>query len=67
MERYHKRMPVVLDDESAARWLEPRLPVPAALELLRPCAAAGLEAFPVKRVVNKAGYDAPDCLERVSL
>lgn len=40
----HPRMPVILDRESARRWLDPSLLIPADLQpLLRPCPSREME------------------------
>ena len=49
----HDRMPVILEPESIAAWLNPAAEGTAALaELLEPAAAGVLEFFPVSRRVN---------------
>jgi hypothetical protein len=40
--------------------------LPPFLPLLRPCAGADLEAFPVSRSVNSPSHDAADCLSPVT-
>ena len=60
----HDRMPVVLADPAAwEAWLDPALDGPAASELLGPLASSDLAVRAANPVVNRAGYDAPDCLE----
>lgn len=60
----HDRMPVILSDEAAERWLDPEQRDPAALtELLRPADPAEMRLHPVSRAVNNARNDGPELLE----
>lgn len=63
--RIHDRMPVILNEEGAARWL--RAPAEkAATELpplLRPFPAEEMESTPVDPWVNKVDHDDTRCLE----
>ncbi|GIW98311.1 MAG: DUF159 family protein [Pirellulaceae bacterium] len=58
----HDRMPVLLRDEAAERWMDHRLAPAAAQTLLRPAPSGWLAARPVTKKVNNARYDTPDCL-----
>ncbi len=63
----HDRMPVVLDVEARARWLDPATTDPAALRpLLVPYPAAGLAMHEVSSLVNSPRNDSPACIEPVS-
>ena len=57
----HDRMPVILPADAEARWLEPKTPETAALDLLRPF--EDTVALAVGTAVNDARYDGPECLE----
>ncbi len=60
----HDRMPVILSDEAADRWLDPDERDPAALAgLLRPADPAEMRLHPVSRAVNNARNDGPELLE----
>jgi putative SOS response-associated peptidase YedK len=60
----HDRMPVVLSDPAAwAAWLDPAVDGRAGAELLAPLPPAELAVRAANPVVNRAGHDAPDCLE----
>ena len=60
----HDRMPVILDPEAAARWLDPNLDDPAVLRaLLVPYADEALELYPVSPLVNSPRNDSPECLQ----
>lgn len=55
----HNRMPVMLDSEGAASWLEPETSADELLKLLRPFPAEEMESFEVsKRVGNIRNDDA---------
>ena len=63
----HDRVPVILPEPTWDDWLA-RGTAPVALErILAAGAAPELQVHPVSRAVNKAGYDEPDCIERVEL
>jgi len=36
------------------------------LNLLRPCPTEELIAYPVAKLVNAAGFDAPDCIASIA-
>lgn len=60
----HDRMPVVLAEPAAwEAWLDPAVDGPAASEVLGPLASSELAVRAANPAVNRAGYDAPDCLE----
>jgi putative SOS response-associated peptidase YedK len=60
----HDRMPVILHPKDYDLWLDPQTQDPAALkDLLRPCPADVLEAFPVSTRVNSPALDDPGCIE----
>jgi putative SOS response-associated peptidase YedK len=61
----HDRMPVILDPEGYARWLDPEARGALALRpLLRPYPAGAMTAWRVSTAVNSPGCDDPVCLER---
>ncbi len=60
----HDRMPVILDPNEFALWLDPGARDPEALRpLLRPHAAAAMRAYPVSPLVNDPAHDGPACRE----
>lgn len=60
----HRRMPVILDRETMAIWLDPAIEDAERLTpLLGPFPAAGMEGFPVSTFVNSPGNDTPRCIE----
>lgn len=57
----HDRMPVILDPEDEARWLDPTITDPAALKpLLVPGPVARLRVWPVSTAVNAPVHDGPE-------
>ena len=64
--RIHDRMPVILDPEVEARWLDRQLVDPRdLLPLLRPYPADRLEAYPVSPLVSSPANDGPALIEPV--
>lgn len=62
----HDRMPLILQEKDYDLWLDPGVKDPKLLEtLLQPYPADRMKSHPVSTVVNKADYDAPDCIERI--
>lgn len=60
----HDRMPVILDRQDYALWLDPAVQqVEALTPLLRPCPAEWLTAYPVGPWVNDPRHDDPRCLD----
>jgi putative SOS response-associated peptidase YedK len=57
-------MPVILDRETEKKWIE-NSPDEALIELMKPCAASSLLAYPVSARVNSPRYDSPEILEPV--
>lgn len=63
--RFHDRMAVLLGPDSYDAWLDPGKKR-GQMDLLATSAYhqnGELEYFPISRLVNNPGYDAPDCLE----
>jgi putative SOS response-associated peptidase YedK len=68
MQPIQGRMPVILRPEDYERWVDPEIKDPNLLKpLLPPYPSEELVAEPVSPKVNKATYDAPDCVEVVSV
>jgi putative SOS response-associated peptidase YedK len=62
----HDRMPVILKRGEYDLWLDPEVKDPNLLKpLLRPYPSEEMTVEPVSPKVNKATYDAPDCVEVV--
>lgn len=59
----HERMPVLIDPQDFADWLDPATPADLLHHLLRSAPAAGMHAFPVSAVVNNPANDTPACLQ----
>ncbi len=65
MRPLHARMPVVLQDDALARWLNPRSKSDDLQTLLGQTTEGGWEAYPVSRAVSSVRNDTEDLLERV--
>ncbi len=66
MARIHERMPVIVAPEDYARWLDPRLDDPVAIqEMLQPFPAELMRAYPVSTRVNNVKNDAPDLIDTI--
>lgn len=64
MEDIHDRMPVILEGEALAKWLDVRLTDLTALQaILRPFPAGRLIRYPVSDLVNKPQNESPDCVK----
>lgn len=64
----HDRMPVILQTDNYDMWLDSDFQNYDALQgLLQPYDAEQMVAYPVSRRVNKATYDAADCIEPVAV
>ncbi len=61
----HLRMPVILQPDDYDSWLNPASR-DEHQELLRPCAAELLQAWPVSTVVNRPANDTPETIEPLS-
>lgn len=60
----HDRMPVIVPEAHWDLWLDPNAQDPERiLPLVRPFPAEQMDGVPVSPRVNKADYDAPDCVE----
>ncbi len=62
----HDRMPAIVDPADYDIWLDPKVKDPKELNpLLKPYPSADMKKSAVSPRVNKATYDAADCLEAV--
>jgi putative SOS response-associated peptidase YedK len=67
MKPIHDRMPVILNPKDYDLWLDPEVKEPKLLKpLLRPYPSEEMVAEPVSPKVNRASYDALDCVEVIS-
>jgi putative SOS response-associated peptidase YedK len=59
----HDRMPVILEPEDFARWLDPKEQnVERLRQLLQPAAPGTLTHYPVSTYVNRADQEGPECI-----
>jgi putative SOS response-associated peptidase YedK len=64
MRPIHERMPVILEPEQYANWLDPRLhDDPKLAELLQPAPVNEMIAYRVSTLVNDPHHDVPACVE----
>ena len=62
----HDRMPVILDEGSYSKWLDPSIEDPADLQpLLVPYPADRINRYTVSTLVNSPANDSPECQRRV--
>jgi putative SOS response-associated peptidase YedK len=62
----HDRMPMVIEPERWADWLDPEADDPSDLAaLLAPAATRGLISYPVSTSVNSVRHNGPELIERV--
>ena len=65
MRRLHDRMPVVLQVEDVARWLDPTAKAADLHALMRPLGDSALDAYPVGKAVGNVRNDVPALLEEI--
>lgn len=65
MEQIHDRMPVILNHDGVARWLEPDCGQDELLSLLAPFSDSAMEAYPISTLVNSPKNNDPRCIEPV--
>ncbi len=64
----HDRMPVILEPDAEARWLDARVTDPASvLPCLRPLPAEGMEAYPVSTLVSSPDNEGAQLVEPVAV
>ena len=61
--RIHDRMPLMVEPERRAAWLDPRTERAALLDLLVPAAPGTLEAYPVSTAVGNVRNNGPELVE----
>lgn len=67
MAEIHERMPVIIQPEHFAQWLDPSVPGTALTDLLRPVSANGMQAWPVSRLVSSSSSEGPELIEPIEL
>jgi putative SOS response-associated peptidase YedK len=65
--RIHDRMPLMVEPERWAPWLDPRTAKQSLLDLLTPAAPGRLEAYPVSTLVSNVRNNGPELLDRLPL
>jgi len=65
MAKIHDRMPVILAKDMAAAWLDPAAGQRDLNVMLKPYPAKKMVAYPVRKLVNTARNDGPECIATV--
>ena len=66
MSEIHHRMPVILDDESVATWLNPRIQDLNMLsKMLKPYESKDMYSYKVSPIVNNARNDLKECILKI--
>jgi putative SOS response-associated peptidase YedK len=65
--KIHDRMPLMVEREQWAAWLDPRTDNDTVLDLLVPAAPGRLEAYPVSLAVNAVKNNGPELVEPIEL
>lgn len=63
----HDRMPLMVERDRWAAWLDPRTDKASVLDLLVPAAPGRLEAYPVSTMVNAVQNNGPELVEPLEL
>ncbi len=60
----HDRMPVILEGEQLTAWLDPHIDSADLVQkLITTHSPVGMKSAPASLLVNRAGYEHPDCLD----
>jgi len=59
----HNRMPVILSQRDEAVWLDPSVPKPELLSLMKPYPPEEMAYYRVSTTVNSTRNDSPDCIK----
>jgi putative SOS response-associated peptidase YedK len=62
----HDRMPVILDKNDLAIWLDPGADQERVLSMLKPCPNSWIEAYSVSNKVNSVKNNGSACLEKMA-
>jgi putative SOS response-associated peptidase YedK len=65
--KIHDRMPLMVEPDRWAAWLDPSTDKDSVLDLLVPAAPGRLEAYPVSTMVNAVKNNGPELLEPLDL
>ena len=67
MQPIHDWMPVILEIEDVAGWLDACNELATVLAMLGPCPSKRMVAYPVSGIVNNGRHDGPECIARVDV
>lgn len=64
IQKFHHRMPVIIQPEFRQTWLDSNITDTNGLsDLIKPYASEKMEVFPVSLAVNKPENDSPECID----
>ncbi len=67
IQKFHHRMPVIVEENLREMWLDQKRTETKQLdEIIRPFPAEVMEAYPVSHAVNKAENDGPECVRPIA-
>lgn len=58
----HDRMPVILQEEHALKWLDPEAKPDELKGIFKPYPATEMEHYPVSKLVNSPANESPECI-----
>lgn len=67
MQRFHDRMPLILQGTEMRAWLDHKLFSPSDLSPLLASGDVNLQHYPVSAQVNRVTCDIPSCMERIAV
>lgn len=67
MRAIHDRMPLILEKQVLAAWLDAKTSQSDLLALLKPCSTNMMEAYQVSSKVNNSRNNGPECVVRIPL
>jgi putative SOS response-associated peptidase YedK len=65
VQKFHDRMPVILERKDYETWLNPAFPPERAMELLRPYPAGKMALWKVGTFVNNPRNDSEECIKKL--
>jgi putative SOS response-associated peptidase YedK len=66
MQEIYDRMPVILDKNDLATWLDAGTDQERVLSMLKPCPNSWIETYPVSSRVNSVKNNGQACLEKMA-
>jgi putative SOS response-associated peptidase YedK len=66
VEHYHNRMPVMLDEKTRWKWLDPSVGQKELMALMKPYPAEEMKCFEVSKAVNSPNNDTQEVVEPIN-